>query len=356
MLRKHMHRDSLVALLTLLVSACSDSPEPADAPEPPAAAEQASSVERVSQALGSFTQLWSGVNGETPLFVNTVWTAFKHVSAGCDRVDAIETVTGMAKSVAALPTCSTVTAAGGDATLFVGTSAQKIYALHSMGPMAGAGGSGSYDWTEIVSTSGANISKIVVDATNVYWQDSSGIYRAPRGGGTSTTLTSSNRTLLAVDGSVLWVQRDDGGGQWSLRTVGTGNGLPELTKITNTMPFAPGFWVEDSYTWWVENGAADGYNRLRRFDKAAGTFTAIKLLQSVTYHLPMRSGTVLYWIERNISTGAVTMRSRNMTTNVEASSAVGVLDVLHMAVGTSVYFTAETSASPLRYNLQKGTL
>jgi hypothetical protein len=355
----HRNGPWLAALLALGLGACADTPEPADAPDPPAASESATApVAQISQALGSFSQLWNGVNGETPLYVAAAgWTAFKHISAGCEQIDAIDTATGRKTSLAPLPVCASVTAVGAQLSgpLFVGTSAQRIYAMNPLAT-AGTGGGGSYDWQEIVSTSGTSISKILVDDSNVYWQDSSGIYRAPRSGGTGTKIGFSNRTLLAADGSVLWVQRDDGGGQWSLRTIGTGNGLPELIRATNAMPFAPGFWVEDSYTWWVENGAADGHNRLRRFTKADGSLATMKISSGVTYSLPMRAGTVLYYIDKNISNGTVTMRSHNVTTGVQTSAVVGVLDVLHMALGSYVYFTAQTSSSPVRYGLQRGTL
>src|SRR5689334_4529476 len=185
MLRNSTHRDPLVALLALLVYACSGSPnDGSSGPEP--------GIEQVSEALGGFTQLWNGANGETPLYVNSDWTAFKHVSAGCDQVDAIETVSGIAVTLAPLPTCGAVTAAGGDSTLFVGTSAQKIYSVRHL-MSGGAGMQFDYTWDLVVNTSGTNISKILVDAVNVYWQDSTGIYRAPRTGGTGTKIGFSNR-------------------------------------------------------------------------------------------------------------------------------------------------------------------
>jgi hypothetical protein len=346
------YRSWLAALLTLCLGACADASDRAGVPD-----QGAPQIEQVPEALGGFTELWNGANGETPLCMSSTWTAFKHVSAGCEQIDAIQTSSGQAASVQALPTCGTITAAGGDGTLFVGTSAQKIYSTGTVAGGAGAGGPGPiYAWQLIVSTSGSNISKILSDSTKIYWQDSSGIYRAPRNGGTSTKIGFSNRTLLAVDGSVLWVQRDDGGGQYSLRTISTGTGSPELTVATNTMPFASGFFVEDSYVWWVENGAADGYNRLRRLTKADKTVATMKLSTTVTYQLPMRAGTVLYYVDKNISNGTVTMRSHNFTTGVQTSAPVSVLDVLHMVLGSSVFFTAQTSASPARYDLKAGSL
>ena len=99
------YRSWLAALLTLCLGACADASDPAGVPDPAAA-----QIERVSEALGGFTELWNAVNGETPLYMNSTWTAFKHLSAGCDRIDAIWTSSGQASSVAALPTCGTITA------------------------------------------------------------------------------------------------------------------------------------------------------------------------------------------------------------------------------------------------------
>lgn len=342
---KDVRRSGIAVLLALGLGACAYTVEPSDAPD------QTASIEEVSEALGNFTTVWNGtLNGEVPLAMGYGWSAFNRTAGTCDQVDLVRNSDGALLGLAGLPTCSIITAAGGDGTLLVGTTGQQIYqTVYNFG----------WTWQLLANTSGTNISKILEDGNSIYWQDSSGVYRVPFSGGTPTKIGFSNRTLLAADysHSVLWVQRDDGGGQWSLRTIGSTNGLPELIVATNNMPFAPGFWEEESYVWWVENGAADGINRIRRLTKSTGTIDTIKLSSSVTYRLPMRTGSALYYVDKNIADGSMTMRRHNFANGQQTSAALpaNTVEIPNMRLETSVYFTSAISTYP-PYVLKAGDL
>jgi hypothetical protein len=152
-------------------------------------------------------------------------------------------------------------------------------------------------WQVIASTPGADITKLLATSSHVYWDDASGIYRVPLGGGARTALAASPHAhLLALDGNVLYIDRYNPIQEnWTLQRVPIAGGPATLLR-TRDVGFGPDFTFDATHFYFADN-RMDGTRRLDRLTKSGSTHTTFRSSTTLFYSHPIMNASHLYWME-----------------------------------------------------------
>jgi hypothetical protein len=338
-----------LAAIALCWTACI---EEAERHQGPVAGEQATAddVAVIQQALGGFTELWSGEAAEVPVHIGPEYTVFR-TSITCNQPVLLRTRTGARITTTALPNCPNVTAAASDGGVFVADSANRTIWEYGPQLVGGSGpGEGDYMRWAVATTPGNDIKKVLLNSTHIYWQDSAGIHRVGRGGGTSQLLASSG-SLLGIDGSVLYTQTVSGG-NFSLNSVPVTGGTQTSLRV-HTMSFAPGFSFDANHFYWTEGTGVSGtLHRVRRLTKSGATLSTHTSSTTAMYQLPRTDGSFLWFRQQTISTGAAVIRRSNLSNgnNVTANFPMAYLDEMHV-MPDWIYVAGRVSTSEKRWTL-----
>jgi hypothetical protein len=217
-------------------------------------------------------------------------------------------------------------------------------------------------------TSGAGVSGIAVDASNVYWVggDETGnwvVKMALTGGGTPVTLASAQLggpSFIAVDTeNVYWTGGGNGGGEpvsGSVAKVAIGGGTPTTLALDQDAP--QNIVLDSTYVYWTNfvGGA------VMRVAKTGGTPTTLASGQSLALGLAV-DGTSVYWTstaaggdpgptgDAGPSSGRVMKAALSGGTPVTLASCQG--SPMNVAVdSTSIYWTNSGSGTLMKLPLE----
>jgi hypothetical protein len=142
---------------------------------------------------------------------------------------------------------------------------------------------------KVVDTNGSVRGNMLLGATRIYWADSTGVRKAPRDGGSPTTIKSgSNLRLLAIEGSTLYYE-SLADNIYSLRQISGGGNGDTIIAIAPT-PFDD-FSYDAGNFFWVTNSSS--VHKLEKMSRTNGTRTSWSLLRKVRF--PISDGTKVYF-------------------------------------------------------------
>jgi len=315
----------------------------------------------VSQALGGWSERWRTTQYVAMAGIGPTHTVIVRKVSDCGdvgrQVEVIDNATGQnlvthsaatgeTFTVSPLPSCSNITAVNAEFGVYVADSLhKKILYLQST----------ALSWSEVTSTPGINISKLMIGTSTIYWQDSTGIYMAPRtGGGPRTTLsTAANTYLLGVDYGDAYLQAKVGT-QYELRKV-VGPNLSVTTLRTQSDPYASLSFDENNF-YWVENL---GTHRLRQMTKSGSSISTVHSSIEVFYLFPKANNGLLYWIELDGSTHVSNLRRKNLSNGNHVTVTLPDWDdyqYFTLTPTNTFMLVADASPLPAFVGLFRGTL
>ena len=338
------HWQRLLLATIVVTGACNDEGSP----------QESVPVARVAQPLGAWTALWSG--SEVPLHLGSAFTMLKRTVNGCDELVVLNTGTGSARAVPVPPVCASIAAAISDSATthlyFANTANATIYRTRL--EEGGTAGHPPATWSAF-ATGATAVTKLLLGSSHLYWQGGGSIYRAAVSGGTSTRVVIS-RTLLAVDGSTLYVERSEGNGSYTLGSVPAAGGT-ETVLYTRTGSFAPTFSLDANNLYWAEGDPAGGLQRLVKRPKSSSTPEELERSVQFRYESPVSNGTSLYWREKFFDASTSKVQRRSLATGAKSEASFFLQSLNQMIVtSTGVYVVGLSSQPLMRYSLQRNTL
>jgi hypothetical protein len=141
------------------------------------------------------------------------------------------------------------------------------------------------------------VSQIAVDAANVYWVSSAGLFRAPRTGGSPSRLWDKGAAAVAVDDKAIYVGGPDG--LWALSKT---DGRPvELVKGTRVSGIAL-----DSANLYISSGVAGSLSRVSK--RGGPTATLAQIPSAGIGDVEVDYGFVYFTVLRPRGQGGAIMR------------------------------------------------
>jgi hypothetical protein len=281
---------SFTFVLALTSAACAELEVPEGA-----AGGAADEVAVASAELGSWSKRYQSVHYG---FERSLTSEYMVIApgSGCSRVvEVILTQNATAIPAPLLPDvagCEYVTAThGSQGRVFVGDSnLKRIWRLrHDEG--------GTF-WTQVTTTPGTLIQTIRHDGTNVYWDDTLGVHKAPILGGAITTLAGVNHRLIDRDGSNLYIQRynvsDD---NYTLLRQPTAGGAP-TTLRTMSDTFTGGFAFNSTHIYFEQTKTND-WSRIYKMAKNPGGVAVFAEVDPTVdwIHSVAASEAHVYWLQ-----------------------------------------------------------
>lgn len=310
-------------------------------------------VARVSQALGNWSERWRSEEGAYVANVGTTYSVFARFRDDCGdegrEAQVVVTTTGVELDVPALPSCTNVTAAASDSVVFLGDSLRRKILYLS--------GTSSVDWawTELATTPGDTISRILLSSSTVFWNDSAGIHRVPRAGGAVTTVAFSG-WAFGIEGTSLYVQtRSIEAGTFTLTRMSTSPGVAPVILRTHNQSFNYLTFDANNF-YWTENSFR-GLSRLRRMSKSGATLSTVHSSEEVTYSETKTNGTALYWIEQAKLGETHRLRRRNHVSGNHVTTTLPWTDYGYLTLSpTHLYLLANEDGVPPFLGLFRGSL
>jgi hypothetical protein len=329
------YRNSLAVMLCMVgLSACISEPPPSTEGAAGSFAEN-EEVAVATAALGSWSSVWKLQGFADPGHVELT-TTHALVSAVdwsrsrppgspyfCSLIRVFDNATMSWLTVPSLPTCESIGVMWSDAGgVFVAGrySPFRMYVLPLNNGVPGA-------WTLLEQAPDA-IDELRTDATHVYYDDGTGIYRVARGGGPRETL-ATNRSMLGISDGKVYTQLKAGYTLYTMNANGSGESvLHPFTSQWRDDAMAISF--DACCVYWAVQ--LDGTNYVRRLTKDGSSFTNFRSSTSQVYYWPQSTGSAMYLLE---GASPERIRRKNLTNGNWVSESVP----FHPAVTTPLVIT-----------------
>lgn len=201
--------------------------------------------------------------------------------------------------------------------------------------------------TNIANTNGDAKGPMLIDSTNVYWADNTGIRKAPRAGGATTTIVSgSTLELRAIDGSRLWFVQKTDCCTYTLRRVqtdGSSNTAVHGTITGSLVGYQDLSVGGDDFLYWVSNDASPRkINRLSKNATWSDVQSTVVSSTTDTFQFPKANADNLYYVQNN---GASHRIRRRTSAGVLSDQKTGLPEVLGMRLGSVDLFWVQDGAT-----------
>lgn len=211
--------------------------------------------------------------------------------------------------------------------------------------------------TKLADTNGDAQPQMLIDGTNVYWADTTGVRKVPRAGGATTTLvTTMNADLRWLDGSTIYYVDDGGAGIRRLRRVQTnGTGATTIAMSIGAAVAYEDLSVDSDFIYYAANGGATRY--LRRLPKDAvypddPPPTTLASSTTDTFKFPKSNDANLYFVQvgsasskiRRRTSGGVLSDQKTISNPIEGTR-LGSVD-LFWVEDTGSTFTVKRASLP----------